>query len=76
MFVGLNFMYGIRVDRLEVDTITAAHRDAHFVILEAALDLQARLLVSFETRVAGGWSNFEDRRCASLKSYRFCRRCA
>ena len=59
--VGLNRMYGFRGQAVALGGITSAQRAAHDVIIVAALDFHRRLVASFESRVVGGWSDFEDK---------------
>lgn len=58
---GLNWMYGFRGQEFAFDKTTAAQRAAHDVMVAAALDLHSRLVDSFDSRVDGGCSNFENK---------------
>ena len=59
--VALNWMYGFRGRALAFGIPTSAQRAAHDVIIAAAIDFHSRLVGSFDSRVAGGWCNFEDK---------------
>ena len=59
--VGFNWMYGLRGQAIALGGITSAQRTAHDVIIAAALDFHRRLVASFESRVPGGWSDFENK---------------
>ena len=61
VIVGLNWMYGFRDRYLVVGRPTSAQCAAHYVILNAALDLHLRLCAPFDYRVYGGWADFEDK---------------
>ena len=40
---------------------SSAQRAAHAVVIAAALELHSRLVASFDSRVDGGWRDFEDK---------------
>ena len=54
-----HWLYGIRPVRLEFGCLSDAQRAAHQVILEAILDLHARMLNSHEDRCDNGWTAYE-----------------
>ena len=54
-------MYGFRGQAIALGGLNSAQRTAHEVIIAAALDVHRRLVASFESRVIGGWSDFEDK---------------
>ena len=59
--VALNTMYGFRGHGLALGIPTAAQRTAHDVIITSAIDLHSRLVASFDSRIDGCLSNFEDK---------------
>ena len=62
--VGLNWLYGCWADLVTIGPLTAAQREAHWVITEAAIDSHARLVSSYDDRDQVGWSIFEDKGAA------------
>ena len=59
--VGLNWLYGFRGHAMSLGNPSSAQRAAHDLIIAAALGFHSRLVASFDSRVDGGWRNFEDK---------------
>ena len=73
VIVWLNWLHGVRSDQVMCSKITAAQRESHGVVVEAAVALHERLQTSIDKRGNEGWTPVEEAGATPPLSY--CGRC-